>query len=84
MAEGILKQALRTTDGLEFVKGHTMRKAVIYIHGKGGSIKEAFHYRSLFTDSDVMGFDYKARSPWEAKKEFPRYFDRICRDYFLP
>ena len=81
MAEGILKQALRTTDGLEFAKGHIMKNAVIYIHGKGGSIKEAFHYRSLFTDSDVMGFDYKARSPWEAKKEFPGYFDCICRDY---
>ena len=74
MAEGILKQALRTTDGLEFAKGHIMKNAVIYIHGKGGSIKEAFHYRSLFTDSDVMGFDYKARSPWGGEKRISRVF----------
>ena len=58
-----------------------MRNAVLYIHGKCGSINEAFHYRPLFRDSDVMGFDYKARSPWEAKKEFPGYFDCACRDY---
>ena len=58
-----------------------MRNAVLYIHGKGGSINEAFHYRPLFRDSDVMGFDYKAQSPWEAKREFPGYFDCACRDY---
>ena len=81
MAEGIPQQALRTIDKLEFAKGHIMKNAVVYIHGKGGSTKEAFHYRSLFRDSDVMGFDYKAQSPWEAKKEFPGYFDCACRDY---
>lgn len=58
-----------------------MNKVIIYIHGKGGSIEEAEHYKSLFKDSDVIGFDYKAESPWEAKEEFPKLFNSICRNY---
>lgn len=58
-----------------------MNKVIIYIHGKGGSIKEAEHYKSLFNDSDVIGFDYKAESPWEAKEEFPKLFNSVCRNY---
>ena len=52
-----------------------MRRLIIYVHGKGGSAEEAEHYRALFPDSDVIGFDYHAQTPWEAKDEFPRFFD---------
>ncbi len=52
-----------------------MKNAVIYIHGKGGSADEAAHYRPLFPDGDVIGFDYKVQTPWEAKEEFPAFFD---------
>lgn len=52
-----------------------MRRLVIYIHGKGGSAEEGDHYKKLFPDSDVIGFDYRSVTPWEAKKEFPRFFD---------
>lgn len=45
-----------------------MRKAVIYIHGKGGKAEEAMHYRPLFPDCDVIGFEYKAQTPWEAER----------------
>ena len=45
-----------------------MKSSIIYIHENGGSAKEASHYQSFFTDADVIGFDYKAKSPWEAKK----------------
>lgn len=55
--------------------------AVIYLHGKGGNAGEAEHYKPLFPDCDVMGFDYHAETPWEAKEEFSAYFDRISRDY---
>lgn len=58
-----------------------MNKVVIYIHGKGGNAGEAVHYESLFSDCDVIGLDYTAQSPWEAKKEFPPLFDSICRNY---
>ena len=45
-----------------------MDKAVIYIHGKGGDAEEALHYKSLFSDCDVIGLDYTAQFPWEAKE----------------
>ena len=51
-----------------------MKKAVIYLHGRGGNAEEAEHYRTLFPDCDVIGFDYRAQTPWEAKDEFPSYF----------
>lgn len=58
-----------------------MNRAIIYIHGKGGSTEEAEHYKTLFKDSDVIGFDYTAQTPWEAKEEFPTFFDSICQKY---
>lgn len=58
-----------------------MNKVIVYIHGKGGSAEEAKHYRSLFKDYDIIGFDYTAQSPWEAKDEFPNFFGSICRKY---
>ncbi len=58
-----------------------MNRAIIYIHGKGGSAEEASHYKTLFENSDVIGFDYTAQAPWEAKEEFPTFFDSICQKY---
>ena len=43
-----------------------MEEIVVYVHGKGGSAQEAEHYKALFPDCEVIGFDYHARSPWEA------------------
>lgn len=51
-----------------------MKEIVIYVHGKGGSAEEAGHYRSLFPDAEVVGFDYRAQSPWETEAEFPPFF----------
>ncbi len=58
-----------------------MNRVIIYIHGKGGSAEESEHYKVLFKDSDVIGFAYTAQSPWEAKEEFPTFFDAICKEY---
>lgn len=57
------------------------KQLVIYIHGKGGNAAEAEHYKPLFAKSDVVGFDYKSQTPWEAKEEFPRLFDLYSKDY---
>ncbi len=51
-----------------------MNNIVIYVHGKGGSAEEAEHYRSLFPEAEVVGFDYHAATPWEAKDEFRLFF----------
>ncbi len=58
-----------------------MNRVIIYIHGKGGSAEEAEHYKVLFKDSDVIGFDYTAQTPWEAKEEFSTFFEPICKEY---
>ena len=54
-----------------------MKHLVVYVHGKGGNADEAEHYRPLFPRDEVVGFDYRARTPWEAREEFPRFFDPL-------
>ena len=51
-----------------------MKDRIIYVHGKGGSAEEAEHYRVLFPEAEVIGFDYHAQTPWEAREEFPQFF----------
>lgn len=51
-----------------------MKNTVIYVHGKGGSAKEAEHYKPLFRGAEVIGFDYRAQTPWDAEEEFSRFF----------
>ena len=51
-----------------------MQTTVIYIHGKGGDAAEAEHYKLLFPSCSVVGFDYHAETPWDAKAEFAAYF----------
>ena len=51
-----------------------MKERIVYVHGKGGSAEEAEHYKPLFPDSEVIGFDYRARTPWEAAEEFSTFF----------
>ncbi|HEZ7989041.1 MAG TPA: alpha/beta hydrolase [Ruminococcus sp.] len=58
-----------------------MKQLVIYIHGKGGSAEEAEHYKPLFSESDVIGFDYKSHNPWEAKNEFSNFFNLHSKEY---
>lgn len=45
------------------------KTAVLYVHGKGGSAKEAEHYKSLFSKYDVYGLDYQTSTPWETNEE---------------
>ena len=51
-----------------------MNNIVIYVHGKGGSAEDAEHYVHLFPEAEVIGFDYRATTPWEAKEEFSQFF----------
>ena len=54
---------------------------MIYVHGKGGTADEVKHYKPLFAESDVLGFDYKSQNPWEAKSEFSQFFDWHSKGY---
>ncbi|MBR3630688.1 MAG: alpha/beta hydrolase [Oscillospiraceae bacterium] len=58
-----------------------MKTAVVYVHGKGGSAAEAAHYRALFPAHDVIGFAYSSATPWEAKAEFPPFFEEVQRKH---
>ena len=54
-----------------------MKEIVIYVHGKGGSVQEAEHYKTLFPNCEVIGFDYRSQTPWEATEEFPGFFAAV-------
>lgn len=58
-----------------------MKKLMIYVHGKGGNADEAEHYKPLFSDCDVVGFDYHSQTPWDAQKEFSAFFDAQAVNY---
>lgn len=54
---------------------------VLYIHGKGGNISEAEHYKNLFSECDVIGFDYKSSTPWGFIEEIKPVIDKILQNY---
>lgn len=58
-----------------------MKELLVYVHGKGGSAAEADHYKPLFPQGDVIGFDYRAQTPWEAQEEFRGFFDALRKKY---
>lgn len=58
-----------------------MRKAVLYVHGKGGDASEADHYRSLFPTHFVVGADYSGSTPWEVAKEIMEQISDLATDY---
>lgn len=60
-----------------------MKKAVLYIHGKGGSAEEAEHYKSICNGYDVFGLAYKADVPWEVKREILTEYENLRVKYDL-
>lgn len=56
-----------------------MKHLVLYIHGKGGSAAESQRYAPLFPGHQVVGLDYQAQTPWEARQEFPSVFDELAK-----
>ena len=58
-----------------------MKKAVLYIHGKGGSAAESEYYKPLFPDCDVVGLDYKTFTPWETGREIHSAIEGLKESY---
>lgn len=58
-----------------------MKKLVVYLHGKGGSAEEAAHYKPLFPGRDVIGLDYQAQTPWDAREELIPLMESFRREY---
>ena len=57
------------------------RKAVLYVHGKGGNAAEAEFYAGIFSECDVVGFDYKSETPWESMGEFQSEAKSLLAEY---
>ena len=58
-----------------------MKKAVLYVHGKGGNAEESEHYKTICSGYDIFGLDYKFFTPWETKDEFISEYERLRKCY---
>jgi len=58
-----------------------MKKALIYIHGKGGNAEEAEYYKPFFNEYDVFGLDYKTDTPWETREEILAEYETVHKKY---
>lgn len=59
----------------------SVQKAVLYIHGRGGSAEEAEHYKEICSAYDVYGLDYKGATPWETKEEILQEYEGLRKKY---
>ena len=58
-----------------------MKRAILYVHGKGGSAGEADRFRAICPDFDVLGVDYRGELPWEAAPQIAAAYDEVRRQY---
>lgn len=58
-----------------------MKKALIYIHGKGGSASESGHYAHLLGDYEATGLEYSSMLPWEAAEKIHASVCRIKEEH---
>ena len=58
-----------------------MKNTVIYIHGKYGTAEEAEHYKKIFNEADIIGFEYTSEYPWDFQKEFSNFIENIYAKY---
>ena len=58
-----------------------MERAILYVHGKGGSAGEADRFRAICPGFDVLGVDYRGELPWEAAPQIAAAYDKARRQY---
>lgn len=58
-----------------------MKKAILYIHGKGGNALEAERYRESWPDFTVTGVDYRGEFPWPAGEDIRRAYDLLQKEH---
>lgn len=59
----------------------TVKKAIIYVHGKGGNADESKRYERLCKGYEVYGLDYKGNTPWDTEQEFQKAYDELSEKY---
>lgn len=58
-----------------------MKKAIIYIHGKGGSSFEINQYKESCLGFDMIGIDYNEYLPWIVEKQIKSIYEKIEKTY---
>ena len=72
---------IHLADKLWFGKVMILKKAILYIHGKGGSHLEAEQYKNICRDYDVWGFDYTVDVPWVVEEKLQAFYNEISEKY---
>ena len=52
-----------------------MTRAILYVHGMGGSAQEAEHYKELCPGFEVVGVEYEGYVPESVRDTIRRYYD---------
>lgn len=58
-----------------------MKKAILYIHGKGGSHLEAEQYKKNCLGFDIIGIDYNDYLPWVVQNQIRSVYDNVHERY---
>lgn len=58
-----------------------MKKAILYIHGKGGNASEAAQYQKNCPSFDVIGVDYNDDFPWIVQSKIKAAYDELFQKY---
>ncbi|NBH71244.1 alpha/beta hydrolase [Clostridiaceae bacterium] len=58
-----------------------MRKALLYIHGKGGSSKETEQLKPFCDGYDIHGIDLSDFTPWGTEEQIQTAFERLKKEY---
>ena len=58
-----------------------MKKAIIYIHGKGGSSFEINQYKESCLGFDMIGIDYNEYLPWIVEKQIKLVYEKVEKTY---
>lgn len=62
-------------------RGDILKKAILYIHGKGGSFLEAQRYKKICIGFDVIGVDYEQYLPWIVQNQIKTVYDNMKKEY---
>ena len=58
-----------------------MKKAIIYIYGKGGSSFEINQYKESCLGFDMVGIDYNEYLPWIVEKQIKSVYKKVEKTY---
>lgn len=56
-------------------------KAILYVHGKGGSYLEAEQYKKNCKGFDIIGVDYNDYLPWVVENQIKSAYDNLTEKY---